>query len=231
MSTSVRYTVQWQNQSPRTGDVFLFQQQPTIGVSNLFSLAWFSEHVHAATRGTFQWPVAYDFVWGETGALAPGVVFTASQTAPADLTSTNQITLAHTGDRYHFVNQDRGPHPGSLYITENGTIPPSAQAAVGIGMAGVGTFVVQTRPDANLVFTPAPTYWIAFGNAIVGQTLDIFAISNPMEITFPPGVTSMSTVFQANNTWTVPVATATAQKLFVERAELVSVDGRQPLTV
>jgi hypothetical protein len=223
----VQYSVQWQNQSTQTGDIFMFQQQPNIGVPNVFSLAWFSKYVAPTTRGTFQWPVTFNFVWAETGVLAPGVVFSAGQFPPADLTTSNQISLTRSGGAYNFINQGPGSQPASLYITEDGTIP-SAQAAVGIGMAGVGTFVVQAQPNTNLIFTPTPTYWIAFGNAIVGQALNIVAISNPMQITFPPGVTSMSTVFQANNTWTVPVptATATAQKLFVEPAELVAVDRR-----
>lgn len=199
---SQTYSLIFQNNSSNAGDVCVYQQAPDLGVPNVMSLAWFAKYTFPTTQVQFSWQINYNFVWSQTGVLVPGVMFIASQSPSANLSSSNQITLDYQQSAYEFTNQTVGAEPGSLYITETQNIPLS-QAAVGIGMSGVGTFVVQAQPNLNLVFTPHPTYWITFGTYQPGQVLDIEEINNPAQITFPPNVYSMTAILQPDNTWTV----------------------------
>jgi rhizosphere induced protein len=195
------YTLTAINNSTNSGNFCVFQQDPDLGVSNVLSLAWFSKFAFPSTTIKFSWTIDYNFVWSETGVLTPGVLFDASQTFNADLQNSNQITLTYAGG-YNFINQTRGPNPGILYIKEDSTIPPK-QASVGIGMSGFGTFVVQAQPNLNLNFSPHPRYYIAFGNFIQGEVLDISEMTNVAEVAFPTNVYSMTAILGADNAWTV----------------------------
>jgi rhizosphere induced protein len=206
----VNYTLTFNNNSMQTGGSFLVFQQMPDQSPDMFSLAWFAKKVNKDTSATFLWQIDYDFVWSETGVLQPGVLFNASQTAPADLTSTNRITLDYNG-AFFFANQTTGPLPGSLSILETGNIPSTKPAAVGIGMSGNGTFVVQTGPNMNATFTPHPEYWIAYGTYQQGQVLAIQDVTNVAQVQFPEGVYSMVATLDTENQWTVqPLSAANA---------------------
>lgn len=211
------YSVVFVNNSKQTGSACMYQQDPDITIPNVMSLAWFTKSAHPTTRVSFSWSIDYNFVWSETGSLVPGVIFMASQTWAADLSTENQVTFTQSGGAYTFQNQQQGPRQGSLFITEDGTIPAN-MASVGVGMSGFGTFVVQAQPNMNLVFTPHPEYWITFGNYVQGEVMDISSVSNPAKIEFPPNVYSMTAVLNADNTWTI-TSTAQANTLFVEARE------------
>lgn len=211
----VTYTLIFQNNSTNRGSVCVYQEDPNIGNPNVQSLAWFAKRAAPTTRSIFTWSVDYSFIWAETGELIPGVLFAASQTWQADLTSTNQVTFSHAGEMYTFQNQQRGPQAGSLYIREDATVPLK-QASVGIGMSGAGTFAVQAQPNFNLIFTPHPKYYITFGEFTPGEVLDITQITDKAEIRFPAGVTSMTAILLEDNSWKV-MTTANANKRLMER--------------
>lgn len=213
MGSGVNYTLIFKNNSTNSANACVYQQDPNIGVPDVMSLAWFSKYAFPTTTVTFQWTIDYSFVWSETGVLVPGVIFTATQNWGADLSTTNQVTFSHPGQAYTFQNQTAGPQGGSLYITEDGTLPIK-QASVGIGMGGFGTFVVQAQPNWNLVFTPHPEYWITFGNYTQGEVLDQTSISNPAKVAFPVNTYSMTAILNPDNTWTVmPTSNANAKYL------------------
>ena len=196
------YSITFQNNSSNAGSACVFQSNPDIYVPGVMSLAWFAKYAYPTTRILFKWTTEYDFVWSETGELAPGVLFASSQIWPADLTEKNKVTLTHQGGAYTFTNQTKGPQQGCLYITEDSTIPLK-MASVGIGMSGSGTLAVQAQPNMNLTFMPYPEYWITFGNFIEGEVLDITQITNKAKITFPPNIYSMAAILNQDNTWTV----------------------------
>jgi hypothetical protein len=199
------YTLNFKNNSSNDGDVCLYQTSPNLDMPNAMSLAWLARSSYPGMGLQIQWQIEYAFVWGETGELVPGVVFRDSETLPAGLQGNNQVTLTFN-QSYSFINQTAGPTSGSLYISEDSTVPFN-QAAVGISMSGSGTFVVPAQPDMELVFKPTPTYWITFGNYIQGQVLDAGSMaSSSAQIEFPPGVYTVTAVLNPDNTWTVSPA-------------------------
>lgn len=196
------YSLTFINNSNIEGDACVYQQDPDLGVENVQSLAWFTQAAAPTTTLEFDWSIDYSFVWSQTGNLVPGVVFTASQTWPADLSSTNQVTFTNDSGAFTFENQTKGAEEGSLYITEDSTIPVDV-ASVGIGMSGFGTFAVDAEPNYNLVFTPHPEYWITFGTYTQGEVMNISESTNSAQIEFPENVYAMTATLNADNTWTI----------------------------
>ena len=202
----VKYSLTFVNNTTNAWSACVYQTDPDINIPNVQSLAWFAEVAAPTTTVLFQWQIDYAFTWGETGPLVPGVIYSASQTWPANLTTTNQVTLTQPqspqGPYYTFSNQTIGPNPGSLYISEDNTVG-LGNASVGIAMSGAGVFVVEAEPNLNLIFTPHPVYWITFGMYEQGEVLNITEITNSQEIAFPPGVYAMTATLNADNTWSV----------------------------
>ncbi len=197
----IEYKVNFVNNSFNTGSIMLFQKPQDLGGYKAVSLAWFAKKVRPTAFGYFDWTLDYSFVWAETGVLKPGVIFMPSQMAYADLITSNSIGLTYD-HTCNFVNQEQRTPSGSLYIRQEGNIP-LRHASVGIGMSGSGVFAVQAQPNINLVFTPHPEYWIAFGNYFKGEALNIEEMTNCVRINFPPGVYTMNAVLNPDNSWTI----------------------------
>src|SRR5690348_8153030 len=106
MSNGYQYTVVFQNNSANAGTVVLYQVPPDIPDS--MPLAWLTQYAYPTTRVTLTWTLEYDFVWSETGILVPGVVASAAQVWPANLTTTNQVGLTYNR-AFTFQNQQTGP--------------------------------------------------------------------------------------------------------------------------
>lgn len=210
---SQQYSVLFLNHSQNSGNVCMYQTDPDIGVNDVQSLAWFTKYVHPQTRVEFYWKVDYSFVWAETGELVPGVRFIASQMVPADLEGRNKIPFNHVNGGFKFGEVTQGTG-GRLMINEEKHIPFDT-ASVGIGMSGKGTLVVQAQPNMNLVFTPKPKYWIAFGNYTEGEVLDLSEMTYPAEIVFPVNVYSMTAILNPDNTWTIK-PTAEVNQMYVQ---------------
>jgi hypothetical protein len=200
-----KYSVNFKNNSTMSGNACVYQTDPDITDPYVMSLAWFSKAAHPTTLVDFTWGVNYSFVWSNTGLLKPGVVFLASQAWDADLSMKNQVDFTYLANAHTFKEQRQGPKQGSLYINEEGSIPP-LMASVGIGMSGSGTFVRQAQPNIDLVFTPHPEYWITFGSFVQGQVLDITEITHPAALEFPPNVYELNATLNKDNTWTVTPA-------------------------
>jgi hypothetical protein len=200
----VEYQINFINNSKDSGSFMVFQQDPNLQIPDVTSLAWFAKFVHPNTNGSFSWTLNYNFVWMENKQLAPGITSVTSQCPPADLATENGITLTYDG-AYNFINPAKGSEDGSLLITMDQTIPPG-QVSVGIGMSGAPTFLVPGQPNMNVVFTPHPEYWIAFGNYEQGDALNLQEMSVSAQIVFPEGITTMIVTLNPDNTWTVQPA-------------------------
>jgi len=214
MSTSYKLIVN--NQSANDATFAVYQKKPDIeGASNVFTLAWFTKYAYQGTTATFTWEVTYDFVWSRSGILKPGVIFTAGQTLPADPNSDdgglNKITLDYDpqNDAFHFKDEVSDPAAsGSLVAKTSNDVPqssgnPTYAAAVGIGMSGYGTFVVQTQPNMTVKFEPHLTYYVVFGNFKQGQVVDIESIyGDALEVTYDNVFTHTATL-DKDNKWTL----------------------------
>jgi len=200
-SAGVEYRINFINNSPNAGSFMMFQQDPNMKIENLSSLAWFTKYVHPDTDGSFSWKEDYNFVWRETKQLASGITSVTMQCPPADLAGNNGITLTYDG-AYNFIDPVNAMPDPSLTIKMDQTIP-MGQVAVGIGMSGSGTFLVAGQPNLNLVFTPKPEYWIAFGNYEQGQALNLQEVNSPAQIIFPEGITEMNATLNPDYTWSV----------------------------
>ena len=189
------------NNSSTAGSLMVFQQ---LGQGNS-SLAWFARYAYPGTTLRFDWDdSAYDFVWSACGQITPGITITASQTVAADLASGNQIAFSYDSANRTFNLHDRssGQPSGTLIVRQDNSIPGNA-VAVGIGMSGAPTVVVQGQPNMTLMFTPKPTYWVAFGTFQQGQVLDIESITQPVQVEFPYNVVSMTATLNADMTWAI----------------------------
>lgn len=195
-----QYSLTCINNSSLLGSFAVFQAAPQLTVpANVFSLAWFARPAHPGTQVTFQWTLEYSFVWSETGVLKPGITFAASETVPADPFRQNftQLTEDNFGASY-FTPPNTTGTVGSLTIQQLSNVVPN-RTAVGVGMSGAGTFVVQAAPNMTAVFTPHPNYWVVFGNYRTGQVMDIEDVTGEVEVTYAGSLTSRTALLQPNN--------------------------------
>lgn len=213
------YTLNFINNSNISGDLCVYQTDPSITDPSVMSLAWFTQRCHPTTHAKYTWGIDYSFVWSQTGKLQAGIVFDATQVWLADLKTTNKISLKKESGAYTFYNQTKGDREGTLFIDEDSSIPSVPEASVGIGMNGSGTFVVQARPNMHPNFTPHPLYWVTFGNFIKGQVLDISDITDKAEIKFPAGVYSMTAILNEDNTWSVMPTNQVNQEIVEKNAK------------
>lgn len=199
---SQKYTLNFHNNTRNYGKICVYQTAPDVNDPQLMSLAWFAEPAHPTTSVKFSWTIDYDFIWDETGPLVPGVVFDASQTWPADLTTANHIDFTSDRDALTFANQRSGVKAGTLYVHNSNTVPFDV-ASVGIAMSGAGTFARPAQPNLAFSFTPHPVYWVTFGDYEVGEVLDVEAITNAQKITFNPNIFNVDVSLNLDNTWSV----------------------------
>ncbi len=198
-----QHTLTFRNDSNESGSVCIYQYNRDVGSYQIMPLAWFAKYTYPNTQIRFTWSQAYSFCWAMTGQLRPGVLFRSSQTANADLSSYNQITLEGSGGYYSFTNQTSGPYPGRLFIRLGGGIQMD-EISVGIGMSGSPIYAMQAMPNWTVAFDPSsPKYWITFGNYRLGEVLDHNSVTNRAEIVFPEGVYSMTAVLRPDLTWVI----------------------------
>jgi hypothetical protein len=184
---------------------YVFQQLPNGQSASVFSLAWFcSPFVMVPnTNVTFEWTVDYDFVWGTSGAISPGITFSAGGFIPANPQSANTTTFS-LAPGPNLSSAAPGSPPGSMVISDAGTIPNNA-FLVGIGMGEVPTIVTPAGPNLRHTITVAspPKYWIAAGtNVQVGTLLDVTKITQSLQVTFPVNVYAVTCTLGADNQWT-----------------------------
>ncbi|HEU4562256.1 MAG TPA: hypothetical protein VFS20_30785 [Longimicrobium sp.] len=202
-NSPTQYSVVFVNNGSDIANACIYQQDPDLANPNVMSLAWLTKAAAPTTRVVMTWQLQYDFVWSETGILAPGVVFNASQALNASPTGLNQATFSKQGGAYLLTSEQQGGKAGSLYIQSDSTIP-SKQASVGVGMSGFGTFAVQAEPNKTVTFTPHPEYWITFGTYTQGEVMNIQDLTTQAgQIQFPPNIYSMTATLNDDNSWTI----------------------------
>ncbi|MCW7762815.1 protein RhiA [Photorhabdus luminescens] len=197
------YTVRFENKSPSSWTVYLYQKIPEQP-SDVFSLAWQASpfKIVSGAYFTFKWSIEYSFIWGRTGALTNGVVFEAGQIVDADPTDRNVITFNTNDNTPAFGAITDGGGGGILTIKENKNIPNNTYTT-GIGMSKQGTFVQQALANTTQLYTPEPKYYIAVGVGVqMGQVL-AQTVSQSSELLFKPSVYNLTATLTDTQTWSI----------------------------
>jgi hypothetical protein len=195
------YTINFVNNSGTAGSFCVFQQSPNYQDPGVFPLAWLVQSAVPYPNLSISWKTDLCFVWGITGQLAPGVIFNASKSLPADTHKEGGVAFDIYNGNYQFIKTNIHPQ-GMLMIIVEYNIPVN-QASVGIGMSGAGTFAAQAQTNVTYTFEPDPGYWVTFGDFKQGQVLGPSDMNNAPQIIFPHGIFSMNVTLNATNTWTI----------------------------
>lgn len=196
------YTLRLENNSASPWTFYVYQQLPNQESANVFSLAWFCSPYQIVPGNfiRFQWEIDYGFVWGDTGAIQPGVIFDAGGIVPANLMTANN-TIFTTQPGPHLTSPEKGDPAGSLKVSDENNVPNN-RFSVGISMSGAGTFVTPAGPNLDHIFTPTPSYWIAAGtNVRIGTILNIATITRNKEVEFPHAEFDRKFSLNQANTW------------------------------
>jgi hypothetical protein len=216
---STPYSVTIENHAKHSATFMVFQNDPGSLSGDALALAWFSKFSNPGATEKFSWQISWGFCWADTGTLAAGVTFSSDQ--QQDTSLGNEYTLSYNG-AYELTTPTQGPDPSRLYIREDSSIPVDSTAAVGITMFGSPVYAVQAMPNTNLTFSPHPQYFLAYGDFVPGQVLDLSTVNNPVELKFETGVQNLHVILNADNSWGVPTSLRERnQNLLVARKQPV----------
>ena len=204
VSASQQYSLTLKNQSGRDWVFYVYQEMPDQ-TPTMLSLAWFASPYPIAVDDQieFQWYISYNFVWGSTGELKPGITYKASGKKDADLRTSNSTTFGYnaSGSPTLSVPTLAPKSEGSLVIQDLDNIPDK-RYSVGIGMSGQGTFVEQAGPNLDHFFTPTPIYSVgAATKRSVGEVLDIKTITRTEKVEFPVSIYAVTMTLNSSYKW------------------------------
>ena len=198
-----KYSIDFVNNGNQPWYFYVYQQAPEPEI-DLFSLAWLVSEtaIRQGDHVKMTWSVDYNFVWGETGTLKPGVTFSAGGTLSCTPSGSNMTKFNVPNNTPGLSAASAEPPTGTLIIHDNQNVPADT-FSVGIGMSNAGTFVKQAGPSLTHHFTPTPTYYVAAGeNTQVGTVLDIQTITPTKEARFGDNVYDITATLGSNNEWT-----------------------------
>ena len=204
--TSTNYSVKVVNNGAAAWQFYVYQKPPAV--ANNLSLAWFASpyHIGVGDSITFSWNIQYSFVWSATGIVKPGIQFTASGSKECDPEGENVTSFTFNNSTPDLSNPTTGGTDGSLTIKDGDSVP-SNTFAVGVGMSGKGTYVVNAGPNLTHEFTPEPKYYIVAADEVVeGQVMDITTVTKSGSLVFPPNVYDLTATLKADNQWDIKPA-------------------------
>ncbi len=200
------YEIIFTNNSSQYVDACVYQQIPDLQVVGVQAVAWMVAPVYPTSVAGFSWSDTYDFVWRAEEGSESNTIAT-WQVWPADITSSNQVTLTYAQDAFTFENQTQGPEPDILYLIQDGTVP-AGYGYAGIGMSDLPTFAASTEPNITLNFPADIEYYVTFGTYNEGQLLSMPLSGASVQVTFPANVYSMSVTLNSDNTLSVSDTTS-----------------------
>ena len=199
------YSIKMVNNSNRSWFFFVYQQPPP-NAYGAQSLAWLVSPHNINNGGdqiTFTWVIQYQMMWAQTGLLMPRVIFSASGSKDADLTTDNLSSFSFVNNTPKLSEPTRGGAEGSLTINDGATVPENT-FSIGVGMGDKGVYAVNAGPNLKHIFTPNPIYWVcAVNHVIEGEVMNISTLTEKAKVTFPPNVFSMTATLQGDNTWKI----------------------------
>ena len=146
------YSVHVRNESASAWKFYVYQSPPE-DTSNL-TLAWFASKykIGPGYKDSFEWNINYQFVWSASGEVRPGIKFEATGQTECDPDAGNTSKFTFLGDTPLLSDAIPGGEIGHLFIHDGPNVP-SNTFAVGVGMSGNGTFVVNAGPNLKQVFS------------------------------------------------------------------------------
>lgn len=200
------YTMSFRNESSLFGNFCIYLRDPRQQIDpNLFTLAWLVKPCHPGTSAEFQWNIEYGLTWSETGKLGKDQVsFSCSEMRvidPSDAEN-NSLGITKENNAYHFIEGVKNYPKGALGIRSDHTIPVTG-LSLGITMSGQPAFALPATPNYSFCFEPHPEYWVAFGNFVPGEVIDVNTVSSAAKVAFPFGEFDRTVTFNEDNTWTV----------------------------
>jgi hypothetical protein len=181
------HTLRFHNNSGSTQTFVCFQ--PPLDATKGLAPAWFAMRVANGVEVNFSWQEVWDLIWMETGPLAAGIQFSASEVVPASLATNNRIVLTYTDGVFSFADQGPGPQ-GELQIATQ-MIPPNT-ASIGIGMAGSPINMVQAASNLITTFQPRINYWVTVADVAQGELMDLSSLGSKAQVVFPPEINGMT---------------------------------------
>lgn len=201
-----QYSMTFLNNSSLFGNFCLYLKDPRQEIDpNLFTLAWLVQPCFQGTKAVFTWNIEYGLTWAESGKQGGGKVdFTCSETRiidPSDAEN-NALGITKQNGAYHFVDGVKSYPKGALGVRSDHTIPVEG-LSLGITMSGQPAFALPATPNFSFCFEPHPEYWVAFGNFVPGEVIDVNTVSSTAKVAFPFGEFDRTVTFNEDNSWTV----------------------------
>jgi hypothetical protein len=200
VGSSQEYSLTLKNESGRDWVFYVYQTMPDP-TPTMLSLAWFASPYPIAVSDEieFKWYIDYNFVWGSTGEIKPGITYKASGKKDADLQKSNSTEFGYNSSGAPTLSLPTldEKSKGTLVINDL-----DKKYSVGIGMSGQGTFVEQAGPTLQHFFTPTPIYWVGAATKMsVGEVLDIKTLTKTEKVVFATRVYAVTKTLNASYQW------------------------------
>lgn len=199
-----RFTLKCVNNSSANWVFYVYQRMPDQQY-DVYSLAWLASPyaLFPGSMMTFTWSLDMSFVWGNTGMLMPGVMFTTSAMQPCDASGANMTTFSVDGNMPRLSPPVNSGQPGRLTILTAANVP-NRIFSTGIGMSGQAAFAQQANANMHQIYNAsAPQFWIAAGRQMQVGTVLSDNGNMATQVSFPAGVDSLTATLNMNNTWSI----------------------------
>jgi hypothetical protein len=195
------YTISVKNQSGEDVKVAIYQAYPA---QDGLSLVWLRKQINEDNSTDFNWEINWGLNWGTTDQkLAPGVQWNSHGPAqdmnPTAAKGTNAMGVVYSGSEFRTdpkAYNDPNVESGSMQVkTDDSFSVKQAKAmSLAVYMNGLPAFAMQGQPRGTFTFATHPTYYICTTDHKQGVAVTGNFVSNPTEIVFAAGVTTLSYV-------------------------------------
>ncbi|MBC1225419.1 hypothetical protein GNF10_35060 [Nostoc sp. UCD121] len=194
------YSIKVTNKSGAPQKIAIYQQYPDV-VAGL-PLVWILKNVNKGNDTTFSWSVTWALNWGTSDdVLAPGVKWKSGgplqSMNPATQGGNNEMGITYSNGEFStnpeaFNNSN--VKPGDMLVTTDTsfTVADAKLMSIAAYMNGLPALAVQGKPNGKYNFHTHPQYWICTTDSDQSVAISDDFVTNPINVTFASGVTSLS---------------------------------------
>ncbi|MBB5957402.1 hypothetical protein FHS29_003997 [Saccharothrix tamanrassetensis] len=194
----VEFTLTVVNDTTEPTNVMIFPTAPAVVPGS--PVVWRSFDLGPDQSAVLEWRHTLNFVRGTLTDFGPGQDYDPVQIVEAVPGQSNQVTLALVDGELALVGQQAGP-PGTLLVVQDPSVPPGS-GNVGVGIAGLGTFVALAEPGVKQGYGYAPQFSIGTGTYRQGQLFSTMGINTQAPLDYPGGATTATAVFDGTG-WNI----------------------------